>query len=396
MRILLLAPFICTLPLRANTARPYYWLKSLSRRHDVTFVCFADPGEDAVVPAGLCSRSAVVIRRPRRGFAARAANLFSRRPYFLGEQFRSDEMFRTVAEICRPGPFDVVHCCSLAMAQYVPPAAGRVKVLDGIDCNARNNLQQAVFPLGVRNRLLSWVDWRKLRNYEPGQYRRFDAGLLASPQDKDFLLGLDAALPLRVLPNGVDLDYFKPGAAPDVKTGTEVVFAGPMGYPPNRDAVRFFCSEVLPLILKKRPGTVFRVLGRTGGDEPAVRGAAAGSVVFAGHVPDVRPFLAAAGAVVCPLRMGTGIKTKVLEAMAMGKAVVMTPVAAEGIRASAEKDYLCASSAREISEALLKVLADPGMAASLGASARKAAEEGHNWETLSSGLEKIYEELLQA
>lgn len=395
MRILFLAPFVCTLPLRANTARPFHWLKYLSRRHDVTFLSFADPGEDASLPAGLSPRSAVVTRRPNRGFAARAANLFSPRPYFLGEQFRSQEMFGLVEETCRSGPFDVVHCSSLAMAQYVPPAVGRIKVLDGVDCNARNNLQQAGFPLGIRNRLLAWLDWRKLRDYEPGQYRRFDAGLLASPQDRDFLLGLDPGLPLHILPNGVDLEYFKPEPGPAPGKSQEVLFAGPMSYPPNRDAVAFFCSEVLPLILAKRPEIVFRVLGSTSGLEPEVRGAAAGSVIFSGHVPDVRPFLKAAGAVVCPLRMGTGIKTKVLEAMAMEKALVMTPVAAEGVRATTGKDYLSASSPAEIAEALLKVMSDPALASRLGFSARKAVEEGHDWETLASGLESLYEKTLQ-
>ncbi|HBB67274.1 MAG TPA: hypothetical protein DCZ93_08230 [Elusimicrobia bacterium] len=394
MRILFLAPFPCTQPLLPNTVRPFHWLKHLARRHEVTFVCFADPGGSVVLPAGLSSRSRVIVRRPRTGLAARAANLFGRRPYFLGDQFRSAEMFKAVGELCSGAAFDVVHCSSIAMAQYVPPAAGRIKILDGVDCNARNTLQQAGFPLGIRHRFLAWVDWRKLRAYEPEQYRRFDAGLLASPQDRDFLLGINAGLPLRVLPNGVDLDYFKPERVPEPTKRPEVVFAGPLSYPPNRDAVAFFCSEVLPLVLKKRPEIIFRVLGRTGGAEPATRGAAPGSVVFSGHVPDVRPYLTAAAAVVCPLRMGTGIKNKVLEAMAMGKAVVMTPVAAEGVNAAAGKDYLCASSAPELAAALLKALSEPGLAAGLGVSARKAVEAGHGWESLASKLESIYEEIL--
>jgi glycosyltransferase involved in cell wall biosynthesis len=394
MKILFLAPFPCTLPVRANTVRLFHWLKYLSPRHDVTFVHFVDPGRNAVLPSDLCCRSVAVVRRKRTGLVPRAANLLSRRPYFLGEQFRSEEMFRTVEGICREGAFDVVHCSSLAMAQYVPPASGRMKVLEGVDCNARNNLQQAGLQLGIRTRLLSWLDWRKLRRYEPEQYGRFDAGLLASPQDRDFLLGLAPRLPLHVLPSGVDLAYFspQPGSAPS--KGPEVVFVGPLDYAPNRDAVGFFCSEVLPLILQKRPETIFRVLGRVAGVKPVLRGAAAKNVLFSGHVPDMRPFLTAAGAVVCPLRMGTGIKNKVLEAMAMGKALVMTPVAAEGVRASAERDYLCASSPRDIAEALLKILSDPGLASGLGASARKAVEAGHDWTALAAGLESFYEKLL--
>lgn len=393
MRILFLAPFNCVPPLKANTVRPYNWLRRLAPRHEVTYLAFSDKGGDFSPPAGVSGSSAVILRDPPRGFAPRFLNIFGSGPYFLKDQFSSTEMAGAVKRVCAESAFDIVHCSSLAMAQYCPPAAGRMLVLDGVDCNARNSLQTAASEAGSGERTLAWIDWRKLRRYEPAVYARFDAGVLASAQDAEFLLGLDGGLNLRTLPNGVDLEYFRPAEPGLAGARNEVLFAGPLGYPPNLDAVRFFVSEVMPRLLAARPDLTFRVLGRTDGLEARVSRSA--KVVFEGHVPDVRPYLAAAGAVVCPLRLGTGVKNKALEAMASGRPLVMSSLAAEGIRAVAGRDYLLADSAADTADAVLRLLGDVEFAAGIGVSARAAMERGHSWDSLGAELESLYAELMK-
>lgn len=393
MKILFLTPFNCVPPLKTNTVRPFNWLRHLTGRHEVTYLAFSDKGGDFSLPAGVSGNSRVILRDPRSGPARRLANLFTGRPYFIMEQFRSDEMESAVREACLATDFDVVHCGSLAMAQYCPPAAGRVLVLDGVDCNARNNLQVAGSSASLRERVLAWVDWRKLRSYEPESYSRFDIGILASDTDSGFLLGLDGGLKLRALPNGVDLDYFRPTDPGPPGARPEVVFAGPLGYPPNLDAVKFFVSEVMPRLLAARPDLIFRVLGKTDGLEARVPRSP--NVAFEGYVPDVRPYLAAAGAVVCPLRIGTGIKNKALEAMAAGKPLIMTSLASEGVRAVAGRDYLLADSASDTADSVLRLLRDGALAAGIGTAARAAMERGHSWSSLGSELEASYLELLR-
>ncbi len=192
--------------------------------------------------------------------------------------------------------------------------------------------------------------------------------------------------------NGVDLDRFNPDrsfANPYAQGTRAVVFTGAMDYRPNIDAVLWFAASVMPLLRGRVPGLEFWIVG----SNPAsavCRLAQAPDIRVTGRVPDIRPYLAAAFAAVAPLRIARGIQNKVLEAMAMGKPVVASPQALEGISLKPGEEALVASSPEDFAASLLRVWrgAEPGM----GARARARVEADYRWEAKLAALDALYED----
>ncbi len=191
-----------------------------------------------------------------------------------------------------------------------------------------------------------------------------------------------------VTPNGVDVEHYAP--APDPIDPDRIVFEGALVHPPNVQAVRYFVSDVLPAIRARRPAAHLLVVGR---DPPpellqlAKPDPKAAGVNFTGFVDDVRPYVRGASVFVSPLIGGAGLKNKVLQAWAMGKAVVATPMSIGGLDARDGEELIVARDAQELANACLKLLGDPALREKLGAAGRRAAVERFSWEIATARLE---------
>ena len=164
-----------------------------------------------------------------------------------------------------------------------------------------------------------------------------------------------------------------------------------MAYAPNVAAMRYFTDEVLPLVRQSRPDTRLTIVGRD--PAPAVLAMASEGVDVTGEVDDVRPYLAAAAVFVAPMVSGSGIKNKVLEAMAMACPVVATPLAVEGLPVRHGENVLVADGAAGLADAINRLLSDPGEAARLGQGGRALVEQTYTWDACASRYERIYQEL---
>jgi sugar transferase (PEP-CTERM/EpsH1 system associated) len=179
-----------------------------------------------------------------------------------------------------------------------------------------------------------------------------------------------------VATNGVDLDFFAPVACEEQQA---LAFVGALDYLPNEDAAMWFVREVWPAIRAKFPSAEFRIIGRN--PTPSVRAlATVHGVNLVGQVPDVRPFVASAGIVVVPLRLARGVQNKVLEALAMGKALVATPPALAALRTVPGVHLISASTPQEWVDSVCDLLADPRKRRELGIQARQYVEQNHHWE----------------
>ena len=188
------------------------------------------------------------------------------------------------------------------------------------------------------------------------------------------------------IPNGVDLEYFRPAGAATGEAGC--VFVGALDYRPNVDAACWFCQEAWPEIHRRRPETRLRLVGRR--PTAAVRRLAAiPGVEVVGQVPDVRPYLSSAAVAVNPLRIARGLQNKVLEAMAMGKAVVASPQALAGLRRRDEAPALCAASTAEWVEVVGNLLDQPERRRRLGAEGRRFVETHHDWDVCLSPFDSL-------
>jgi glycosyltransferase involved in cell wall biosynthesis len=215
---------------------------------------------------------------------------------------------------------------------------------------------------------------------------------MVSPLDRDYMLSIDDKIPMSIVPMGVDLEYYQPSHE---EYGPNLLFTGSIRYFPNRDAVLYFYNEILPLIKSAVPDVKLYVVG----NRPPKRISnltSGGDIVVTGRVEDVRPYFAKSAVFVCPLRSGSGMQTKILEAMAMGVPVVTTSMGFEAIEATAGKDIIVADNARKFAQEVIRLLKDKELRQEVARNARKLVEGKYGWPSVVRRLDAIYEDITTA
>jgi glycosyltransferase involved in cell wall biosynthesis len=265
------------------------------------------------------------------------------------------------------------------------------------DHNAEYVLQKRAFLTDARRprrwvaAAYSLVQWRKLTGYERRVCRMADRVVAVSDVDAEALRRLAPGLAVTVIPNGVDLAFNRPGAVPPAGgMGTNaLVFTGKMDYRPNVDAVVWFADAVLPAIVADIPDARFYIVGQ----QPHERVKALAerpAITVTGRVPDVRPYITGAGIYVVPLRIGGGTRLKVLEAMAMGQALVSTHVGCDGFDFENGRQVCFADNPAAFAETVVGLLRDRVQAADLGRRARAYVEAYFGWDAIVPRLEALY------
>jgi glycosyltransferase involved in cell wall biosynthesis len=365
--------------------------RRLAARHDVTLLTYAPiPETPAAGPPDPAIRVEVVHRR-RPSLAAKrvaqARSVVSRRPYICGATW-SAEMQEALDALCAATPFDVIQLESSLMGAFRYPGAARL-VLD------EHNLEYEVFDrlaAGERSRLRRWFHRReegRFRRFEQGWWRHVDGCLVTSRREEEILLRVAPATPVAVVPNGVDLDEFRPAEAPSEPA--TAVFNGLLHYRPNLDAAEHLVEEIWPLVQRRRPDARLVIVGR--GDEADLRRLRRPGVEVTGEVPDIRPYLDRAAVVVVPVRMGGGTRLKVLEGLAMEKPMVSTTLGCEGVDVRDGEHLVVADSPGSFAAAVVRLFEDPAAARALGRAGRRRMEEAYSWGLAGSRLDALYDRI---
>ena len=414
-RILILTPQLPIPPQaltglsQGTTIRNFNLIAGLAIRHDVDLLTFRAPAALEPEAAALdllrpYCRTIVAEPAPVRTLAQRARDTLLNPLPDLALRLSDPVMRQHMARLLRENRYDVLQVEGVEMAPYVPddwhtgnpdaPACPRL-VFD--DHNAEYVLQHRAFLTDVRRprrwvaAAYSLVQWRKLTGYERRVCRMADRVVAVSDVDAAALLRLAPGLAVTVIPNGVDLAFNRPGAVPAAEgMGPHaLVFTGKMDYRPNVDAILWFADAVLPAILAQIPDAQFFVVGQ----QPHERVKALAerpAITVTGRVPDVRPYIAGAGVYVVPLRIGGGTRLKVLEAMAMGQALVSTRLGCDGFDFEDGGQARFADVPAEFAEAVVGLLRDRDRAAALGRRARAYVEAHFGWDAIVPRLEALY------
>jgi glycosyltransferase involved in cell wall biosynthesis len=208
--------------------------------------------------------------------------------------------------------------------------------------------------------------------------------VVVSDRDRDELARINPATSIRVIPNGVDTYSFKPRPVQRIPA---ILFVGNYEYAPNVDAALRLATEIFPQVQQLVPQARLWLVGNA---PPAALSALANDHIrVTGRVPDVRPYLARASAFVSPLRLGAGIKNKVLEALAMGCPVVGTQISLDGIAVQNGQDALVANGVAMI-DAIVRVLEDQSLRATLSTNGRKLIENRYSWDHVAQEYENLY------
>lgn len=391
--ILFLAHRIPFPPDRGDKIRSWHVLRHLSQRAKVHLACFADDDTDAAHLEGLRAAlgdalgdTHVEVRRAGRAAAAVKA-LTSGRPVSL-TLFDSPAMRRFVQARLESPSTSGIYAFSGQMAQFVPGNATQRFVMDFVDMDSAKF--EAYARSGGAMRFVHAREAKRLFAFERAVAARADTGLFVSEAEAELFRRRSGAANVRALANGIDSGFFDPGAdipllpKEERGEGPVLLFTGQMDYRPNVDAVRWFASEVLPLI----PGARFVIAGRN--PAPDVRALAGPRVAVTGAVTDMRSWLAAADVVVAPLRIARGIQNKVLEAMAMARPVVASPAAFEGIEAQPGRHLLVEESAGGMAGAIQGLLRDSDRAERLGAAARDLVTRTYRWDARLAPLDDLF------
>ena len=381
-------------PDRGDKIRSYHLLGRLAEIAPVHVGCFADDDRDMGFAAdmGRITASQCVLRRDRSRIIAALRGLIRGQP-LLVSLFDHPALHRWVAATLAERPIAAVVTYSAQMAHFVPVLPDGVRFLmDFVDFDSAKYAAYGAQGLGP----MRWInrrEGRRLLDYERAVAARADLSAFVSEAEAALFraasgLGRDRVLAIE---NGVALDYFDPAAdfSPiSDRSGPLLVFTGQMDYRPNIEAVESFARHALPAIRAVHPQARFAIVGRS--PVPQVK-ALAGlpGVIVTGAVPDVRGWLAAADVVVAPLRIARGIQNKVLEAMAMGRPVVASAEAAQGIDAGDGTHMLIAADPAAEVEAVIALLADPERAGRLGRAARGRMEERYRWSATLKDLPRI-------
>jgi sugar transferase (PEP-CTERM/EpsH1 system associated) len=296
-----------------------------------------------------------------------------------------------VQQVMAAGRFDVLHVEDIHMAQYAARQAGVRTVLDLHNVDSWRMRRFARHQRNPLTRLYALLTARKLARYEANIASAYDLVLACSEDDRALLSAGGVQADVLVVPNGVDISRFAPQPAPSKPR--HLVFVGRMDYEPNADAVLFFCRYILPLVRAAHDDVTFAVVGQHPSRAVKALSSIPG-VTVTGFVDDVRPHVADAAVVVVPLRYGSGTRLKILEAMAMGKAVVSTTVGCEGIRAVSGEEIVLADEAPAFASAVVRLLNSQTARLDLGQRARQRAVSDYSWTRIGTYLLAAYDGLL--
>ena len=227
---------------------------------------------------------------------------------------KSKIMAKKIKEFLAKNHIDLIHCDTIGLAEYVRDIKEIPKVLNHHNIESHMMLRRAKKEKNLFKKIYFYVEGLKLKKYENRICPKFDINLVVSELDKERLLNIAPNSKVEVIPNGVDINYFKPNNNKIKKHN--LVFAGRMNAYPNEDAVIWFLKEIWPLLKKEVPDVTFTIAGRN--PTPRIKKFAKNdpSILVIGCVDDIRPFIAQAEVYICPIRDG-GTKLKLLDAMAI-------------------------------------------------------------------------------
>ncbi len=412
MRILLLTN-VLPYPLDSGAkVRAYYMLRYLAARHEVTLVSFgrdSDRADALEHLKSLCKGVSVVAMKRTRLADARAfiRSVLNGQPFTVLRDARH-EMDAALTDLVSRQPYDAIHADQLSMAQYallaravMRPQAQPLLLLDAHNAYYLIPRRMAEVARNPAVKMMLLREARLLEKYEADIYQRFQHVLTVTDEDLRAIRQLRQfagdAPHFTMLPICIDGDLPRKARRSDARG---LLFIGGLHWPPNADAVRWFASEIWPVVHAEVPAARVYIVGarapddiRALGDFPGIRQpeqSGDAPIVVTGYVDNPEPFISASAALIVALRSGGGMRVKIIEALQWGLPIVTTTVGGEGINLTARQDAMVADDARQFARAVIEVLNNPALSGRLSDNGRQLVQSRYDWHKVYSALDGIY------
>ena len=327
------------------------------------------------------------VARKRRG---QVRSLLSLRPYQFYSHY-SEAMQRELVDTLREVKPHLAQVEFSQMGYYgLPPKLPTLLDLHNVEYEVLERTARQGGG-GMFRRVYNYAEYVKFRRDEPRIWQRFTHLLTTSRRDSDRVRQLWNKAQTTVVPNGVDTEYFHPGAADGAGATPTIIFTGMMAYFPNVDGVTYFNNEIWPLTQRDAPQARWIIMGSD--PLPEVQSLAGPKVTVTGRVDDVRPGVWEAEVCVVPLRIGGGTRLKIVEALAMGKAVVTTSIGCEGLEAQDGVHLLIRDDPQSFAAAVVQSLGDAELRHKLGSAGRSLALTNYDWSVTAKPMLDVWQEI---
>ena len=364
--------------------RSYHTVTNLARHWPTTVITFYPAEKEDQNPTlqGLVDKL-ITIPLSRNARASIYGSAVVRSRPFMFEKFCRPHVLRAVSAELHRIRYDVVICDFVLACGVVPADVNATKIVFTHNVESRIWERHYKVANNFARRLVAKREWRTLAALEHKHLTEADAVLTVSEADRaEFVSWGISSEKVISVPTGVDTSFFAP--RPLNSPTDTVVFTGSMDWMPNQDGILYFLNEIYPAIKKKHPSVKLQVVGRR--PPPKIREECArhADVSVTGWVDDIRDYLAKADLCVVPLRVGSGTRLKIFEAMAMGKAIISTTIGAEGLPVTDQKDIIIADSPSDFADRTLELLQDRVKRETLGTEARTLVERHYSWEAVTA------------
>ena len=394
MKILFLSPTVPFPLTDGGRIRVFNLLKQIAAKSDVTLLALETQPTDAEGVAELQQLGVQVHLVPNAPTLPRVSfgtlvNAFLKRQPITVARYALPAYRQRFRELVATGNFDLVHYEMFHTAQFwrdtdLPSVLSQQNVDSAIWRRLCGETTNPFYKLAY------WTQQLAFQRYERVLSPKFDAVTCTSDIDAAVFQRYCAADTIEIIPNGVDVTHYQPDFTSEAPA--HLIYIGSMDWYPNEDAVAFFADEAFPRIQEKVPGVQFSIVG--GNPSARVqRLAERAGIVVTGRVPEIKPYFAEATVFVVPLRIGSGTRLKILEALAMGKAIVSTTVGAEGLDLKDGEEIFIADEPIAFADAVTRLLTDLSRRRSIGENGRARVERDYDWRRIAEKLHTLYESL---
>lgn len=381
-RILIVSPYLPYPPIHGGAVRIYNLLKNLSNKYDLYLLSLIDNDEQVLHSLHLRKycRDVYPVKFDRAHSDITSLS--------WGQKYYSPEFATILNQIIKDNKIDLVQFEFILTAVYAK------YITDVPIIFTEHDSSNLSFERSIHNREVDeharYKDWQNLIQFEREICQYFNRIIVVSKEDKQQLESfLPYKAPISLVPTGVDTRFYKLVNAKTHGSKPCLIYVGHYKHWPNTDAMLYFCSEILPIIKKKVPNVCLYIVGSA--PTPEILALHDNrNIVVTGQVPDIRPYLKKADVFIAPLRIGGGIKGKILEAMAMGVPVVSNKLGASGIEAVNEKHIFIEDKPKEFALKTMELLNNKKLHNTIKNNARKLVEKRYIWNVVTKLLDEVY------
>jgi glycosyltransferase involved in cell wall biosynthesis len=297
--------------------------------------------------------------------------------------YESKRLKKLIKEFIHKENYDLIHVVCGRLGNYSKYLGKTVKIIDWIDSLSLSTERRYRIEKNFFRKIVYFWEWKKMRRFETNHIKSFDYSFITSKLDRSYLNNLID----EVIPNGIDLEFFKPLK---MKKPIDLIFTGNMGYYSNIKSIEFFMERIYPFLIKNFPNLKIFFVG-TNPSKEILKHKSNPHITVTGRVESIVPFLNQSKVFIAPMRSGAGIQNKILEAMACGIPVVSTKYGNAGIQAIPNVEIIIRDDSKEFVNAVVELLTNKELAEKIGKSGYELVKKAFSWELQINRIESVYQ-----